>query len=634
MRPRQVAGVAERTARQFLVPRLPVDFDAGYRRRVPPNVGLRLGPFAGNAALLRDCLGPDTRAAARGRAREAAAGSPSFMNRSLAVATGGGVDWYHDRLDDLPRLWRLKLYGFQPLADAVLGFDPDAAAARDPREAFDGWLRDWMGNVAIGGTGYLRRAWTPYAVSLRIQRWARYLAWRDAAGAPDDGFRAAVGRETYKNALFLEAHVERDVGGNHLFENAAALVAAGVLFDADRFLETGLDVLAGAADRQFLADGCHFERSFMYHVLCLARLLTVRDLLGRVGRPVPDRVTAAAQAATGFLANARPPDGRIPLLNDAVYGEALPLDACLAYADGIGVDPTRPATDTGTAGAGDAVPPRTGGAEASGYRWLRTDDGAMLVDGGPVGPPHLPGHAHSDTLTVLLWIDGRKIVTDTGTFDYEAGDRRQYARGVAAHNTVQVGNAEPVALGGRFLMGPRPEPTTRFERGSESGSVSLFEGRYAAAPIGGAGPRYVHHRAASAGDRWWLVRDGVWGDVGAPVAGRLHLAPGIDPTVEPGGAVRLDDADDGRPVAVVRPLGGATPTVTAGEYFPRFGVAVERSVLELAVDERGAGPARLGFLVTPPGVRAEPVDVGPDGLPAAVDAGGVRRLPEPQLTPE
>ncbi|MGM0715856.1 MAG: heparinase II/III domain-containing protein, partial [Halobacteriota archaeon] len=431
MNPQQIVGMGLRNARERLVPRLPVDFDRRYERRVPADPPVSIDVLADNAAVLRDSLASVERRRHRTNARNVADGTMTLMNRSVSIEGGDSIDWYEDRFDEQSSLWRLKLYAFEWLGAAALGFEP-SASEEAVRDALDALIGGWVESVDVGGERYLRRHWTPWSVSLRIQHWLRYLAWRrESADGMSPDAEAAFRREIYKNACFLRNHVEWDVGGNHLVENGAALLMAGIAFESVEtdWIETGLSILESVADQQFLDDGCHFERSPMYHALVLTRYLTTQDLLERTGRPVPTSVRTVTAEATDFLRRLRPPDGRIPLLNDSVYGEAHSLDACLRYAGAVGVGRIEVRSDV--PGTIREVPPTV-----SGYEWLRTDAGAMLVDGGPTGPPHLPGHGHSDTLGILLWIGDRPVITDTGTFDYVDGPRREYARGVRGHNTV------------------------------------------------------------------------------------------------------------------------------------------------------------------------------------------------------
>jgi uncharacterized heparinase superfamily protein len=550
----------------------------------------------------------------------AAAGAPTFLNRTLRIADGTDVNWYDSRFDELPGDWAFKLYGFDPLAWVYTGVEPDTEAAVRLQRTFDGWIRDWGDSVHIGERQYLRRAWTPWAVSLRIIRWCRYLAWR-TPGAVDNqqDFEAELGRALYKNALFLTNHIERDVGGNHLIENGAALVLAGVVLSVDSWITTGVELLSEAATEQFLNDGCHFERSPMYHVLVLTRYLTVQGVLLDVGHSVPASLRETVRAGLAFLRFIAPPDDRLPLLNDSVYGQGLPLSACLRYAGALGLPDESP--------SGGVKPSRCHPTE-SGYHWRKTTGGAMLIDGGPVGPPHLPGHSHSDTLSVLVWLDGCPVVTDTGTFGYEAGAFRQYARGVNGHNTVQVGTIEPIPLSGKFLLGPRCDPEIR----AEDGPVSVFEGRYTARPFGST--PYTHHRAVYTADDWWTIWDTVDCTDDAPVYSRLHLHPEITPTVASTGRISLTGPAD-TPLGFVHPLGETRTRITTGWYFPEFGKAVQRPVLEVEATETQTERTALGLLLTHRALHNVAVDRpgphrGPDGL--HVDARV--QLPPVRLRPE
>lgn len=582
MQTEQLLGVADRTLRQLVVPSLPLDADQWYDRRVPSGLAIRPGPIRGNTTTLRRCLGSETRASYRERADETVSGTVTLLSRSVSVADDDGVGWLADDVLEPPAMWALQFHGFEFLSWATLGYDgPEACPA--VIETFADWLADWddAGATRIGAPGYLRRAWTPHAVSLRVMHLVRLCAWVRR----DTGIEALAARLVYRNAAFLSNHVEYDVGGNHLIENGAALVLAGTLFDGEGegWLQQGIDVLVDAGD-QFLEDGGHFERSPMYHAIALTRYLTVVDLLRRQGRSIPTELREVAVEATAFLQRLSPPDGRIPLWNDAVFGEALPMAAALRYADAVGVD--------ATATAGESLP-------ASGYYWLGDGDDRLLVDGGQPGPAHLPGHTHNDQLAVSFWADGKRLLTDSGTPSYAPTNRREYARSVRAHNTVQYGDTEPMAIGGSYLLGRRVEPSATV---TGADGVDVFDGRYSRE----ATPRYSHRRRVYHDEDWWLVWDTVDADAAATVTSRLHVAPGVEVEhVDDGGQPRFELVAGESSAASVVPLGAKRVTLATSEFFPEFGRAESRPKLSLESD---GSAVNFGFLLS----RATPRSVAVD----------------------
>lgn len=604
----QLLGVATRELRQAVVPRLPVDFDARYERRVPASISASPAPLRDNTTTLRGAVRPADQRRYRDRANALADGRVTFLNHTIDVTESDGVAWTGERISEPPLLWAMQFHGFEFLRWPVFGFDSPRACP-DVHETVRSWVGDWADSeeTAIGGARYLRGCWTPHAVSLRLLNWSRYYAWC----APEEertAFGETLRRLLYKNALFLANHVEYDLGGNHLVENGAALAAVGLLLDGgDQWLRQGLAVLTDATD-QFLADGGHFERSPMYHILTLTRYLTIIDLLRRSGRDPPAALVETAAAATGFLTTLRPPDDHMPLLNDAVADEALPLECCLDYATDVGIAP---------ATRGEAAPPT-----ASGYYWLGSGPDRMLVDGGAIGPPHLPAHSHNDHLAVLFWADGDQLLADTGTYEYAPTARREYARSVAAHNTVQVGDTEPIDTGGSFLMGRRIDPTVA---AGQSGDIESVAGEYRKQSV--RGTRYRHRRRVYAGDDWWFVDDDVTADAPRQVRSRLHCHPQVTVTVaDDRGQVSLSVGEEHR--ATLTPVGVSEVSVSTSPYYPAFGREMSRPLVTLS--ERGAR-TRFGFLLACRPHGAVAVERA-DGVPAVLELDDRRvRLPTDPL---
>ncbi|MBO4248902.1 alginate lyase family protein [Halomicrobium sp. IBSBa] len=510
-------------------------------------MSLTFDPHTATLDRLRQALPESHERTCRQASESFAAGEITFLNRTRSVSDPATVRPDDERIESLPRLWYLKLAGFEPVEWLVLGFD-EPSTADGVAETIQTWLHEFAVEHPIGARpGYLRGAWTPYAVCHRILNLCLLGAW---AGGLDEQLSTYL----YKNLSFLSRNVERDVGGNHLVENGIALVAGGLAVSSPdtSFCQQGLDVLKQVTEQQFLSDGYHYERSPMYHLAVTDRLLLAVSLLSAGPADVPEWLRTTAEDAVAFIEHVTGPDGEIALLNDAVYGET-----------------HTPATYRRLADRLDLTGTTTPELDASGIVRRSLGPLSLLLDAGDSGPSGQLGHVHNDPATVLLWHENRPVLTDTGTFDYSPGERRRLARSVESHNTAAPRGVEPVTFGGRFLMDepietevartdqPLPTVTVRYET---NGTV-----------------RYEHTRTLVEGPRWWLVHDAIDAPVDQIVS-RLHTAPSIKVSIE--SAVSLRDGD--RRVCVVTPSETAAVQRLETKYFPAFGVEQERVALELS----------------------------------------------------
>ncbi len=253
----------------------------------------------------------------------------SFLNHSLPLDPAA-PDWASAAE---PKLWRYNLHYFDYLHWPIY-------PAATKRQLIDSWI---AANPATAGDG-----WEPYPVSLRVVNWIKAWLGGELAEVPSHQWDAGIGAEPPQHGLdtglvqpipqhwldslatqlaWLERRVEYHLLANHLLKNGKALFFGGVFFsgpDADRWRETGLQILLREADEQILADGGHFERSPMYHCIVLEDLLDVLNLIqgvpGLVAAEDEARLRDAATRALRFLAEIRAGDGRIPLFNDAAFG--------------------------------------------------------------------------------------------------------------------------------------------------------------------------------------------------------------------------------------------------------------------------------------------------------------------------
>jgi uncharacterized heparinase superfamily protein len=341
------------------------------------------------------------------------------------------------------RLWLYNLHYFDDLTSR--GFE-------ERREWHESLIARWIRENRAGvGAG-----WDSYPTSLRIANW---IKWRlssppppgraDQHGSADQQMLDSLAMQVRWLGKRLETHLL----GNHLWANAKALLTAGLFFDgaeADEWQRRGLGLLAAELDEQLLPDGGHFERSPMYHAIVLEDILDLVQLSevfpGVLPSPFVPRLKLVAPRMLRWLRVMSHPDGLVALFNDAAFGVAAPWSALADYAEGLAVDVDRRALQPV-----ESLPD-------SGYVRLGNDRAVVLCDLAPVGPDYQPAHAHADTLSFELSIDGRRVIVNGGTSTYTPGPERTRQRGTAAHSTVEIDHANSSDVWGGFRVARRARP--------------------------------------------------------------------------------------------------------------------------------------------------------------------------------
>lgn len=344
------------------------------------------------------------------------------------------VDWAPDGTS---KLWRYNLHYFE-----FLHWDCY------PRRKKEALITDWVQNNPFGkGDG-----WEPYTCSSRIINWVKFYL-----EIGPDALPASVERSLATQLLWLEKNLEFHLLGNHLLKNAAALVLGGAFFDSNaaaRCLQRGTSLLLSQAREQFLSDGGHFERSPQYHSLCLEDCLEVIALLKNnpslVDEAALHELCKIASAAATYLSTILAADHQIPLFNDSAFRIASEPRDLLSYAANVlGINDKSPHIASTRIFLPD-----------SGYFGYRSAGDSMVIDCGPIGPDYQPGHAHCDTLSYELCIDEKRVVVDSGVFDYEAGEMRNYVRSTRAHNTVAIDHEEQSEIWSAFRVARRAYPVS------------------------------------------------------------------------------------------------------------------------------------------------------------------------------
>jgi hypothetical protein len=79
----------------------------------------------------------------------------------------------------------------------------------------------------------------------------------------------------------------------------------------------------------------------------------------------------------------------------------------------------------------------------SGWYVMRKNSNYCIVSCGPNGQKNFGGHAHNDKLSFELFLKGKNIIIDPGTYNYTAEpEMRNLFRSTRYHNTVMIDNEE------------------------------------------------------------------------------------------------------------------------------------------------------------------------------------------------
>jgi uncharacterized heparinase superfamily protein len=460
--------------------------------------------------------------------------------------------------DDLavPKLWRYNIHYFDDL---------NALEAGGRQAWHEALVVRWIAENPPGsGSG-----WEPYPTSLRIVNWVKWTLCGHPL-SPEAQHSLAV------QARWLTRRLEYHLLGNHLFANAKALVFAGCYFsgnEADSWLRQGLDILSKEVPEQFLADGGHFELSTMYHALALEDVLDLINVLRAAGRQVPDYLTEQVAPTRRWLAAMTHPDGEIGFFNDAAIGIAPSPGELHAYAIRLGFPLLKP------------PPPGCTHLRDSGYLRLQDDRAVVLIDVARVGPDYLPGHAHADTLSFELSVDGRRVIVNSGTSVYGDDSERLRQRGTAAHSTVAVNALDSSEVWSGFRVARRARPQDlSIEQVSGGWRVVCAHDGYQRLPDGPVHQREWHFRQDQ------LRVDDRLDKAGHPAKASFHLAPGLEPLMSANSGRAMFPKDGLAPFRWQVETGSAR--IVPSTWHPEFGLSVATNTLELELE---GGKARVTF---------------------------------------
>ncbi|MEZ8593283.1 heparinase II/III family protein [Vibrio splendidus] len=345
------------------------------------------------------------------------------------------------------KLWLYNLHYFDDL---------NQSGWQDRSEIHNSLVNTWIEqNPKMMGNG-----WEPYTISLRTVNW---IKWFLSGNEPKQEWLASLSLQVQA----LEQQLEYHLLGNHLFANAKALLFAGCYFKgelADAWLKRGLAILNEEIPEQILADGGNFELTPMYHNTILADMLDLYQLSLVYPYKIPKATSQYWCELIGKMLSwaeyMQHPDGDVAFFNDSAMGIAPKLANLQRYAEVLYV--TIPDTSKNQVTA----------LKESGYVVIKDQVNKLILDVAKVGPDYIPGHAHADTLSFELSIDGQRVFVNSGTSVYGLGEERLRQRKTETHNTVVVDGMDSSEVWSGFRVARRAYPSKPVITESE-GDISV-----------------------------------------------------------------------------------------------------------------------------------------------------------------
>ncbi len=218
--------------------------------------------------------------------------------------------------------------------------------------------------------------------------------------------------------------------GNHTIAECAGLTAAGLIFrqtgNGKTWLSTAKNLLVQESVHQIRDDGGPAEQSLNYHRFVLDLLCWTAAIGRSNSHDWAASIRPRIEKAEIFWNTMEESFKEIPSLGDSDDGHAIaPYVRCRDFTDCkkrlVEQPPVLTFTDTGL----------------SLIRCAK--DSVLGLDHGELGMAPLYNHGHADALAIFLNVKGMQIIADTGTYRYNNTPAwRQYFKGTAAHNTVEI----------------------------------------------------------------------------------------------------------------------------------------------------------------------------------------------------
>ena len=371
---------------------------------------------------------------------------------------------------DIKAIWEASRF------DWILALAERARAGR-PEEVgrINAWVADWCAtNPAYAGPNWK----CGQEASIRVLHMAVAALLLDQTVEAERPLCEVVHAHLIRIAPTISYAIAQD--NNHGTSEAAALYVGGTWLahagnstgraQGEQWAESGRKLLEERVARLVAQDGSFSQHSIVYHrvlldTLGIAEVWRRRLDLPQFSAQFHERARRAALFLRSFV---QPRNGDAPNIGANDGARLLPLGDCDSR-------DFRPSAQLACALFGNVRAIAQRGPWDVPLRWLGVkmpegelpelgdeifDDGGYAILRNRQASAYLrfprfrfrPSHA--DALHLDLWLEGRNVLRDAGTFGYNAEVMwAKYFPGTAAHNTVEFDSRDQMPRLGRFLFG-------------------------------------------------------------------------------------------------------------------------------------------------------------------------------------
>lgn len=333
-------------------------------------------------------------------------------------------------------------------------------------------ILDWIDKNPLNcGPNYI----SSQEIALRLLNWTFALYYyRNSPNLTEEVFQKII-HSVYWQTKHIEKNIDFAriaVRNNHAISECLGLYAIGLLFpffpESGQWHDHGKAWLEEEGLYQIYPDGSFLQFSMNYHRV-VVQLYTWAFLLGKKNGDIfslelhkrlktsVDMLYQHQDLTTGYLPNYGANDGSLFFpLNSCEYRDFRPqLDALYhyfyqkpLYTEGIWNEDLYwyGYTPVFTNHVQDEQKSRA--YKTGGFFVLRDARKFAFIRCGS----HLDRPSQADNLHVDIWVNGKNLLRDAGSYKYNASPEEiRYFMGTASHNTVQLDDYDQMLKGGRFI---------------------------------------------------------------------------------------------------------------------------------------------------------------------------------------